>query len=65
MHTIPLGDGKVHSDGRSDHTMCCTLHSLGLGVFSSYPEGGDMGSIPEGLITVSYTHLTLPTTPYV
>ena len=50
MHTIHLVHGKVHSDGRSDHTMCCYLQSPGLGVFSSSPEGVDMGSIPEGLI---------------
>ena len=29
-----------------------------------YPEGGGQPG-DEGSITVSYTHLTLPTTPYV
>ena len=29
------------------------------------PKGSDLLYFPEGALAVSYTHLTLPTTPYV
>ena len=36
-----------------------------IGIKIEFAEQKKPGGIPEALITVSYTHLTLPTTPYV
>ena len=44
--------------GAAYNTAPNTLHELGAEIVS-------MGVAPDGLNTVSYTHLTLPTTPYV
>ena len=48
-----------------------TVNNESLKLSSPHPKNAELlsqmssGPIPDGMLTVSYTHLTLPTTPYV
>ena len=44
--------------------MSCNVAFIGLGVMG-YPMAGYISKAGHNVTAVSYTHLTLPTTPYV